>query len=359
MIVPFDRLFVWSVILGICLSFPLNSQAAEEPRKVILLKPERFELANGPCMMFWLRGANGNKYQIESAPAKFASRWWARWTPVDFELRSDGPVLCVDLETYGLNRLEYRAVLVDEETAFSGTLPPTTEMIWIDPGAFVMGSSTHDLDRDDDERPLTVIRLTQPYALGVHEVTQLQFVPVMGYNPSRFKFDPSHPVTNARWEDAMEYCRRLTILERAAGLLGEDYKYRLPTEAEWEYGCRAGSTTRFHYGDDPDYELLAAYAWYGKNSGGSTHPVMTRLPNAWGLHGMHGNVHEWCLDQYDFLPGGYVEDPIGGKGGDLYVIRGGSWLELGKDCRTSDRHRNWFTSYVGNVGFRVALVAEE
>ena len=337
----------------------MSLKGAETPPEVIWLQRVPFETVDGFCMMFWLRGAEGRKYRIESIPVKLADSPEAQWTPVDSVLRSDGPVLCIDLETYVLNPKHYRAILVADEDTFSGSLPSETEMIWIEPGAFVMGSTEQDPDRDSDEQPLTVVRLTKPYALGVHEVTQGQFVPVMGYNPSSFKSDSSHPVTNVRWRSAMEYCRRLTILERAAGLLGKEYKYRLPTEAEWEYGCRAGSMTRFHYGDDPDYELLGAYAWYGQNSGGSTQPVMTRLPNAWGLHGMHGNVHEWCLDHYDFLPGGYVEDPINVEAGDLHVIRGGSWLEGARNCRTSDRHRNWFVNYIGNVGFRIALVAED
>lgn len=351
---------VRSVFFGWMLCFCFAS-VVEGAGKYVVLQPERFDTGDGVCMLFWLRGEEGLKYRIESAPASSARTPWVKWVPVDLLLRQNGPVLCLDLATYLLNRQQYRAVPVEDEAAYlQGSLPQETEMIWIEPGIFVMGSTNDDPDRDADEHPLTVVRLTKRYALGVHEVTQRQFIPVMGYNPSRFKFDPDHPVTNVRWHDAREYCRRLTALERAAGTLPEGYAYRLPTEAEWEYGCRAGSSTRFHYGDDPDYEYLGAYAWYGGNSGVSTQPVMTRLPNAWGLHGMHGNVHEWCLDRYDYLPGGYVEDPLASPiEVDLHIIRGGSWMEQAKDCRTSDRHRNWFSSYVGNLGFRVALAEVE
>ena len=265
-------------------------------------------------------------------------------------------MLCLNLSTFFRDHRHYRAVREQVvPLGLKGSLPPATQMIWIEPGAFVMGSSKDEVERESDEGPLTVVVLTKPYALGIHEVTQTQYIAVMEENPSRHKFDPSHPVTNAHWEDAGEYCRRLTLLERSVGLLGLDLEYRLPTEAEWEYACRAGTITRFHHGDDPDYSELGAYAWYKENSEGSTHPVMTRLPNAWGLTGMHGNVHEWCSDRYGFLPGGYVEDPKGAREGEMHVIRGGSWLEQAKDCRTADRHRDWFVSDFGNVGFRIAL----
>ncbi len=347
------------VCLGAACLAPVDS--VEGAQKPILLQPQRFDTGSGVCMMFWLHGEDGVRYLLESTEASSARRPWVKWVPVDLHPRESGPVLCIDFVSYLQDLRRYRAVpLPDDWVDIRATLPVATEMIWIDPGVFVMGSTADDPDRDADEHPLTVVRLTKRYALGAHEVTQRQFLPVMGYNPSRFKFDPDHPVTNVLWKDAREYCRRLTVLERDAGLLPEGYEYRLPTEAEWEYGCRAGSTTRFHYGDDPRFELLGAYAWYSANAGVSTQPVLTRLPNAWGLYGMHGNVHEWCLDRYDALPGGYVEDPLATPiESELHIIRGGSWMEQGKDCRTSDRHRNWFSTYVGNLGFRVALAEVE
>jgi len=232
------------------------------------------------------------------------------------------------------------------------------ELVWINPGTFVIGSDESDPDRDGDEGPLTTIILSERYAIGTHEVTQAEYVSLMHVNPSRFQFDSSHPVSNVRWQQAMEYCRRLTELEESAGRLPSGHVYRLPTEAEWDYACRAGQSTRYHYGDDPDYSNLGTYAWYSANSDGVSQPVMTREPNDWGIFGMHGNVHEWCLDRYGPYLGGELTDPRGPEGDDdrsLHVIRGGSWFDTAKNCRRADRHRDWFVTYVGDLGFRVAL----
>ncbi len=236
------------------------------------------------------------------------------------------------------------------------------EMVWIEPGTFELGSPESDPDRDRDEAPITTVTLTQRYGIGVHEVTQSEYFSVMGLNPSRFRFDWSHPVTNVRWQQAMDYCRRLTHRERQLGRLPEGYRYRLPTEAQWDYACQSGQTARYHYGDDPAYETLGKFAWYEANSEGVTHPVKTREANAWGIHGLYGNVHEWCLDRYGAYPGGQVIDPSGAPGNDdtsFHVIRGGSWMEAASNCRRSDRHRDWFEVYSGNLGFRVALVSED
>ena len=206
------------------------------------------------------------------------------------------------------------------------------------------------------------VTITEPFAMGVHEVTQDEYVAVMRVNPSRFQFDRSHPVTNVRWHQAMEYCRRLTEWEASLGRLPEGYEYRLPTEAEWDYACQGGRATRYHFGDDYDYAKLEQFAWYDANSEGVSHPVMTRLPNALGLFDMHGNVHEWCLDIYGPYPGGELTDPRGPDGNDdssLHVIRGGSWLDVAKNLRRSDRHRDWFVTYVGDLGFRVALAKRQ
>ena len=231
-------------------------------------------------------------------------------------------------------------------------------VVWINPGTFVIGSDESDPDRDGDEGPLTTVTLTERYAIGTHEVTQAEYVSLMNVNPSRFQFDSSHPVSNVRWQQAVEYCRRLTEREELAGRLPSGYIYRLPTEAEWDFACQAGSSARYHYGDDPDYSNLGTYAWYSANSDGVSQPVMTREPNDWGISGMLGNVHEWCLDRYGPYSGGELTDPKGPKGDDdrsLHVIRGGSWFDTAKNCRRSDRHRDWFVTYVGDLGFRVAL----
>jgi formylglycine-generating enzyme required for sulfatase activity len=126
-----------------------------------------------------------------------------------------------------------------------------------------------------------------------------------------FGTDLNRPVETVSWNDATNYCSRLTQQERAAGQIAANSVYRLPTEAEWEYACRAWTSTRFSYGDDPGYTNLTNYAWYWNNSVGTSHPVGQKLPNPWGLYDMHGNVWEWCEDWIDTYPGGIAVDPQG------------------------------------------------
>jgi formylglycine-generating enzyme required for sulfatase activity len=177
------------------------------------------------------------------------------------------------------------------------------------------------------------VTLTKAFDLGVYEVTQEQYEKVMGKNPSYFK-GPQNPVENVNWDDAVEFCRKLSELpeEKSGG-----YVYRLPTEAEWEYACRAGTTTKYSFGDS-DKEL-GDYAWYSGNSGRTTHPVGGKQPNPWGLYDMHGNVWEWCQDWYGDYPSGSVTDPTGAASGSYRVIRGGSWNYYPLLCRSASRFR--------------------
>ena len=170
-------------------------------------------------------------------------------------------------------------------------------------GTFQMGSTDADKDAELDEKPRHEVRITRPFYLGVHEVTQGQYRAVMGENPSHFKRSDDLPVEEVSWLDAVRFCNKLSEREgRTPYYLIEDDDvtiaggdgYRLPTEAEWEYACRAGTTTRFSFGDDEN--ALGRYAWYLANSKYHTHPVGTKQPNAFGLYNMHGNVREWCWD---------------------------------------------------------------
>ena len=180
----------------------------------------------------------------------------------------------------------------------------------------------------------------------------------MGNNPSSFKGTPNLPVESVSWLDATNFCARLTERERQAGRLPEGKVYRLPTEAEWEYACRAGTTTRFSFGDDPQGTELEKYAWYDGNSGRQTHPVGTKLPNPWGLYDMHGNVFEWCQAWYsDSLPGGSVTDPQGASSGTSRALRGGSWNDSAGVCRSAYRGRFRPGGRDWDVGFRVCLAA--
>jgi formylglycine-generating enzyme required for sulfatase activity len=178
---------------------------------------------------------------------------------------------------------------------------------------------------------------------------------VIGSNPSYFTGDPNRPVEQVSWYDATDYCFKLTAAERAAGRLSAGYVYRLPTEAGWEYACRAGTTTRFSYGDDPGYAQLNNYAWYGSNSGNTTHAVGQRARNPWGLYDMAGNVWEWCSDLYGTYPGGSVSDPQGPGSGSDRVLRGGGWYIGGQLCRSAGR-AYCAPAYRNNrVGFRAVL----
>lgn len=215
-------------------------------------------------------------------------------------------------------------------------------MIWIAPGTFLM-SATHGAGDD------TWVRLTRGYWIGQTEVTQAQWQAVIDHIPlpSFFK-GTSRPVERVAFDTVIFFCARLTERERAAGRLPPGYVYALPTEAQWEYACRAGSTGLY---SGP----LDAVAWYGANSGGQTHPVAQKQPNAWGLHDMHGNVLEWCADWFAGYPGGRVDDPTGAAEGQFRVLRGGAFNAAAGTCRSS--YRGWAKIFLTqpNAGFRVAL----
>jgi formylglycine-generating enzyme required for sulfatase activity len=181
---------------------------------------------------------------------------------------------------------------------------------------------------DANERPVHTVTLTQPFYLGRFEVTQQQWLAVMTNNPSKF---PSlqNPVDSVSWLDCQLYLKKL-------GLKLAGRKFRLPTEAEWEYACRAGAATEFSFGDDAG--RLPEYAWFTATSGASTHPVGRKQPNAWGLHDMHGNVFEWCQDWYQgrYDMGGQT-DPPGPQTGEMRVLRGGAWNFGAHSCRAAAR----------------------
>jgi formylglycine-generating enzyme required for sulfatase activity len=258
------------------------------------------------------------------------------------------------------------------ETAAPGAAPPTNVipvlgMVWIKPGTFVMGSPASDPDSSSVERPQTTVTLTKGFWMGAHPVTQAEYTAVIGSNPSNFSANPNNPVEEVNWAAANTYCTTLTASESAAGRLPAGWAYRLPTEAEREYCCRAGArTTRFCYGDDsgantnnPSGGALGNYAWYEANSNLTTQPVEQKLGNAWGLMDMHGNVSEWCQDWYGNYPGGAVIDPQGPATGSARVIRGGAWYEFAQFCRSANRFANAPDEADGATGFRVVLAPSQ
>lgn len=233
---------------------------------------------------------------------------------------------------------------------------PLTNMVLIPAGSFVLGSLADEQDREPDEGPVTSTSIRGAVWMGIYEVTQGEYQQRMGSNPSAFTGDARRPVENVTWNDAMAYCAALTAEQRAAGNIPNHYEYRLPTEAEWERACRAGTGTRFHYGDDPAYADLARHAWYTSNSAGTTHPVGEKRPNAWGLYDMHGNVWEWCRDFYQTnYNGGAAVDPRGADSGVNRVLRGGSWSTLARICRSARRFQFAPDLAINDFGFRVVL----
>ena len=243
----------------------------------------------------------------------------------------------------------YRAV------ALSAPGPDPQRWVWVPPGTFTMGSPPTEYDRSDDEGPQAVVTISQGYWIGRYEVIQGEYLAVIGHNPSLFVGDTNEPVEHVSWYDAYTYCARLTLQERAAGRVPAGYEYRLPTEAEWECATRAGTTTRFCFGDDHDYTVLPNYAWYLANSGATTHDVGTRQANPWGICDMAGNVFEWCADWYGPYLGGRLTDPTGPLTGANRVMRGGNWRFPGGDARSAARNFN-VPGFAGpGIGFRVVL----
>jgi formylglycine-generating enzyme required for sulfatase activity len=240
-------------------------------------------------------------------------------------------------------------------------------------GKFVMGSPPSEAERDAEELQHEVV-ITRPFYLGVYEVTQEQYQKVMGKNPSWFNDKrgggPDHPVEQVRRREAIEFCQKLS--ELPAEMQAKRH-YRLPTEAEWEYACRAGTTTAFSFGNAlaaTQANFNGKYPYGGAPKGPNlqrTAKVGSYAPNAWGLYDMHGNVWEWCSDWYD--PGYYKnsprEDPQGpdkgvistGFANDFFVVlRGGSWLEEGRGCRGAYRFRLQPVEAYRIAGFRAACV---
>jgi formylglycine-generating enzyme required for sulfatase activity len=205
------------------------------------------------------------------------------------------------------------------------------EFVLISAGTFQMGSE----DGEGDERPVHRVTISRPFYLGKYEVTQAQWQTVMETNPSLFQGEPRRPVEQISWEDAQAFINKLNAREGTT-------VYRLPTEAEWEYAARAGTTTAYSFGND--VERLGAYAWYRQNAERHTHPVGQLQPNAWGLYDMHGNVWEWVQDWYGRYAAQAITDPRGPTAGSHRMRRGGGWNNEAKYCRSANRY--------SAVGFR-------
>jgi len=222
------------------------------------------------------------------------------------------------------------------------------EMVLIPSGDFSMGSPDSNEDGHETEKPYHRVRISRPFYLGKYEVTQEQWDAVMGKNPSYFKAS-KNPVEGISWDDCQAFLAKLN--DRSGTSTG---RFCLPTEAQWEYVCRAGSIARYCFGDGAPG--LKEYAWYDANSEGKTHTVGLKRPNGWGLYDMHGNVWEWCADWYaeDYYRDSPSIDPLGPASGRERVLRGGAWFYLPETCRSA--YRSHFASGFRHfdLGLRVA-----
>jgi formylglycine-generating enzyme required for sulfatase activity len=225
-------------------------------------------------------------------------------------------------------------------------------MVLIPAGEYRMGSPDSDQYALPREKPPHRVRITRPFYLGKYKVTQQQWQAVMDANPSHFK-SPKNPVEWIRWSDCQAFLGKLD----ASHAKGKG-RFALPTEAQWEYACRAGSTTRYCFGDDDG--VLEQYAWQGVSaSSAETHPVGEKRPNAWGLYDMHGNVWECCRDWFDenYYSQSPTDDPTGPANGTAHVIRGGCCYDPAFRCRSAHRAGEFGPGYPSDVlGFRVAFI---
>ena len=285
-----------------------------------------------------IEGSAGSQAQVESAVSLAGP--WIKWTNVI--VSTEGTVL-VDLRS-GMEARFYRAT---SQSSGSGTVRNPVGFVWIDAGSFTMGSPLSEVGRFPDEVQHTVT-LTSGFWISDHETTQAEYESVMGSNPSNRTGDPNYPVENVTWYNAIEYCRRLTERDRADGKITMQQAYRLPTEAEWEFAARAGSTGA-QYGD------LEAIAWGAFNSGSHTWPVKQKSPSAWGVYDMIGNVSEWCADWYGGYPSGNVNDPAGPSSGSTRVRRGSACFFSAKYSRSAYRDKEDPSYRDGDLGFRPVL----
>lgn len=244
--------------------------------------------------------------------------------------------------------------------ADAASCPTPPGFVAIAPGTFLMGSNAPNASpylNTSHQQPAHQVTITYPFWIGETEVTQLQYAAVTGSNPSA-AVNPNNPVEQVSWHVARAFCAQMTAQYAATGSLPPGYEFRLPTEAEWEYACRAGTTSEFNTG--PDLFCNQArhnYSYHSNSFCGTSGVVEVRsfAPNSWGLYDMHGNVWEWCLDSFVSYPASSVTDPFVSNAATDKVLRGGGWSYNSSNCRSASR--GWAPPSVttDNIGFRVVL----
>lgn len=232
---------------------------------------------------------------------------------------------------------------MEENETFINTID--MEFVLIQSGEFDMGSPANETGRNDNEGPVHHVMISKAFYLGKYEVTQKQWHEIMGDNPSQFKGDDL-PVESVSWNDVQEFIKKFNKKESTD-------KYRLPSEAEWEYAARAGTTTRYSFGDDDS--KLGEYAWYSENSGDKTHPVGKKGANPWGLYDVHGNVWEWVQDEWHKTYNGAPADGSTWEDGvSAYrVLRGGGYFRYAMVSRSAARSLDFPVTCSSTSGFRL------
>ncbi|MDB6064030.1 MAG: hypothetical protein JWR26_238 [Pedosphaera sp.] len=304
-------------------------------------------------------GDVGSPLTIQYSAGLAGSNTWVALTNLTLLAN---PVLVVD-----------PAPLASTQRLYRGIISVPTNMNWISSGFFLMGSPTNEAQRGPGSETQHLVALSKGFYMSRFLVTQGNYLSLMSTNPSYFTpangftTDLSRPVEQVSWSDAVTYCVVLTAQERAAGRIFTNWVYRLPTEAEWEYACRAGTTTTFYNGNDLRsgmanfdglYEYTGGVGTVFNGSGvylNRTVAVGGYQPNAWGLYDMAGNVWEWCQDWYGTFSTLGVVDPAGPVSGTARVFRGGSLNAIAKSCRSANRDFYDPSSSFNTLGFRVVL----
>ena len=224
-------------------------------------------------------------------------------------------------------------------------------MVHIPEGTFEMGTPPSEPGHEENESPVHPVTLTRPFYMSQYEITQAQWMTIMDENPST-QWNINYPVNRVSWQDVQ------TFLKRLNGMLN-DGRYRLPTEAEWEYACRAGTATITYFGDDRSIETLEEHAWLRTNSEGKLHEVGLKPPNPWGLYDLYGNVWEWCHDWYGPYSAEPSVDPMGPATGEEKVIRGASWMARPEYIRSGDRGKMNPERGFNTGGFRLVWMDQD
>jgi formylglycine-generating enzyme required for sulfatase activity len=326
-------------------------------------KPNSFEVRTG----YWPEYIAGRLPGLYTYGIWFRVNCWdnalTRWRADYVEYSFSNPAITDEVWTAdGTNKAPKPAEAIDRpDSDFEGLPVPKCngetlhlelaegvkmKFALIPAGKFVMGTHSKENGRWDHESPQHIVTISKPFYMGVHELTYEQ-IAALGNNDKK---GDTAALKQIKFQSAVDFCKKLSQK------LGR--KFRLPTEAEWEYACRAGTRTRFSFGDDE--QQLGDYAWFLGNAERKPHSVGEKKPNPWGLYDMHGNVWEWCSDWYSATPGKEDEvDPTGPKSGDAHVLRGGAWSFFAYDCRSASRIMGspGDTGESGNIGFRIVCEA--